>query len=195
MSNICEKIINACIAADCDAMPYNGAESMAYIGNKSQLTGNAPTEVGSPNIVTQLPLASDAKLYSILQLGKQPYEGTQTTLVEGNTSNKFTNTVQFIVPDNSPSAAKILDGLSNGKFFVIIPNEFDGSDHKGKYQVYGLKKGLVATGMERSIYGDVEGWTVTLTEENAPDSALFIVHETSGTEDTKDYLDGLLADC
>lgn len=199
--------MDGCISADCKNMPFTGMGSVAYIANKSEIEFTFAT--GNPNLVTGITMKvleegqnSDpdvvAVLYSIQQFGKTPFTGTQTSMVEGNTSNKFTETFSFVLPDNSPAAANMLDNIANGKFVVIAQNEYEGTDKKGTWQVYGLKKGLVATAMERDPYSDdTDGqWQVTLTSENVPTSAIFIQHMSSDAtpvDDTASYLEGLVS--
>lgn len=200
--NLCEKLINSCIGADCDNPIFTGIESKAYIFNKSEIASftyddNDPNLITAINMKTYQDGSDDLSYvgYTISQLGKQPYTGTNTALVEGNVSNKFTETLNFVVPDNSPAAAAILDNIANGKFVVVIANEFNGSDGKGKFQVYGAKKGLVASAIENDKYSEDTdgGWAITLTSENAPNSALFIEHKTGTDVDTAEYLDTLVS--
>lgn len=203
MANKCEKLIRSCIAADCVNPVFTGMDSMAYIFNKKDITLGDPT-TADPNVFTSITMRSYVPEgetdpvttvgYTIDQIGKQPYTGTNTALVEGNVSNKFTETLNFVVPDNSPAAAMLLDNIANGKFVVVVKNEYTGSDNKGVYQIYGAKKGLVATSMERDAYGEDTdgGWAVTLTSENTPNSAMFVYKTDLSTTET--FLDSI-TDC
>lgn len=205
MANLCEKLLAGCIGADCDNPVFAGMESKAWIFNKSEVASLTYDQT-NPNLVTEITMKthevdhSDVAYtgYTITQLGKTPFTGTNTALVEGNAANKFTETFNFVVPDNSPAAAMLLDNIANGKFVVVAQNQYDGSDHKGAFQVFGAKKGLVATAMERDAYSEDNdgGWAVTLTSENTPNSALFIEHMSSDATpvvDTESYLDSLVS--
>lgn len=194
MANLCEKLLTQCIGADCANPIYSGVESVAWIGNKSEATFTYDTTY--PNTITAITLTSGAALYPVQQLGKTPFTGTTTSLEEGNVSNKFTNNFAFVVPDNSVSAAEILDNLANGKFFAIIKNEYNGSDDTGTFQVYGAKKGLVASAIDNDKYSEDTdgGWAITLTETGTPNSALFLVYGADAAE-TQAYIDTLVADC
>lgn len=204
--NLCEKLLAGCIGADCDNPVFSGMESKAYIFNKSEIASLTYDQT-NPNVITAITMkeitpasGSDPAVmavgYTISQLGKQPFNGTNTSLTEGNTSNKFTENFAFVVPDNSPAAAMLLDNIANGKFVVVVKNEYTGSDGRGQFQVFGAKKGLVATSMERDAYSEDNdgGWAVTLTAENTPNSSMFIEHKTSADVDTEAYLDSLV-DC
>lgn len=198
MANLCEKLLAGCIGADCDNPVFAGMESKAWIFNKSEIASFTYDQT-NPNLITDITMKEisqgvNAVGYTITQLGKTPFTGTNTALVEGNAANKFTETFNFIVPDNSPAASMLLDNIANGKFVVVAKNEYTGSDSKGAFQVYGAKKGLVATAMERDAYGEDAdgGWTVTLTSENTPNSALFLYKTDAAT--TESTLDALV-DC
>ena len=206
MSNLCEKLLAGCIGADCDNPVFAGMESKAWIFNRSEIasfTYDATQPKPNLNLITDITMKThevggqDVAFtgYTITQLGKTPFTGTNTALVEGNVSNKFTETFNFVVPDNSPAAAMLLDNIANGKFVVVAQNQYDGSDHKGAFQVYGAKKGLVATAMERDAYGEDTdgGWAVTLTAENTPNSALFLEHKENNEVNTEEFLDSISA--
>lgn len=204
--NLCEKLLAGCIAADCDNPVFAGMEPKAWIFNKSEIasfTYDATSPKPNPNLITDITMKTHEVQgqdvaytgYTISQLGKQPFNGTNTSLTEGNVSNKFTETFSFVVPDNSPAAAMLLDNIANGKFVVVAQNQYDGSDHKGAFQVYGAKKGLTATAMERDAYREDNdgGWAVTLTSENAPNSALFLEHKEDNEVNTEEFLDSISA--
>lgn len=201
--NVCEKLISSCVSASCDNPIFKGIEGHAWIFNKAQVASFTYDQT-NPNLITAINMATyesggnDVAYvgYTIDNLGKTPFTGTNTTMTEGNVSNSFTETFSFVVPDNSPSAAMLLDGVVNGKFVVVVENEYDGQDHKGKFQVYGAKKGLICSAMERDSYSDDtdSGWAVTLTAEGTPNSSLFLEHKTGTDVDTKSYLESLV-DC
>lgn len=207
MANLCEKTIKACITADCNNPIFSGVDSEGFIFNKKEVELTYETDggaTGNPNVVTEIvmqPTQDDPSVtytgFRVIQLGKTPYTGTTSTLVEGNVMNKFNNEVHIIIPDNSPKAAQLIDDLKDGKFVVVLRNEYKGSDGRGEYQLYGGKKGLVATAIENDKYSEDTdgGWAVTLTEEGSPVSALFVEHKTNGTVDTKTYLESLVSNC
>lgn len=207
MANLCEKTIKACITADCNNPIFSGLDSEGFIFNKKEVELTYETDggaTGNPNVVTEIvmqPTQDDPSVtytgFRVIQLGKTPYTGTTSTLVEGNVMNKFNNEVHIIIPDNSPKAAQLIDDLKDGKFVVVLRNEYKGSDGRGEYQLYGGKKGLVATAIENDKYSEDTdgGWAVTLTEEGSPVSALFVEHKTNGTVDTKTYLESLVSNC
>lgn len=204
MSNLCQKVINTCITASCENPVFSGIEGVGYIFNKSEIA-SFDYDQTNPNVITGINMATyenegqDVSYtgFVVSQLGKTPFTGTTTSMTEGNIGNTFTETVSFVVPDNSPAAAMILDNLANGKFVFVLNNEYTGSDGRGSYQVFGAKKGLVCTAMERDAYSEDTngGWSVTLTAERTPNSALFLEHKTNSAVDTADYLKTITDDC
>lgn len=201
---LCEKKIQGCIALDCDKPIYAGMESEAYLFNKSDVTltyeqlTDPVTQVAkdNPNMITNITLAADTTGYRVEQFGKTPYSGTNTALAEGNAFNKFTQTFNFIVSDNSEKASReILDNLANGKFIAIVRNQYKGSDGRSEFQVYGANKGLAAASIDNDKYSEETdgGWAISLSEENTPVSAVYFEHKTSGTVDTLNYIQTTLA--
>lgn len=181
MANTCEKILKKCISASCENPVYSGMESTSYIFNFKHVT--ITPSVSDPNLVDDIVMEAGTTGYRIEQLGKTPFTGTNTAMVEGNIANKFDETFNFVIPDNSPLAAGILDDIANGKFVVVSENSYDGSDGKGKFQIYGAKKGLVATAITRDAYSEDNdgGWLVTLTATGEPLSSMFFFKDDIAT--------------
>lgn len=202
-TNLCEKLLDKCISVSCSDPIYEGAENLAYIFNKSDIA-SVTYDTQDPNIVTDITMrvieegqGSDPDVlatgFKITTLGKSPFNGTNTTLQEGDIMNTFTELFDFAVQDNSPLAAGILNNLANGKYVVVIENNYPGSDGKGKYQILGLKKGLTVNTMERNLYDDTYngGWHVQMQAEKTPTAALFVYK--TDLETTKSYLEGLVS--
>lgn len=207
MANLCEQIIESCISASCKQPIFEGLENEALIINKGQIAST--TEDGSK--VTGIVMKThkvegqdvDYCAYTVQQLGNRPFEGTQSELVTGTYGNKFNHTVVIAIPDNGPEVSEnIVDKLANGSFTVIVRNSyvhqtdategFVGGDNK--YQIYGLQKGLKATSIVREAWGDNSGmWIVTLVEENASKSGMFLYVTDETTTDQ--YYEGLKCDC
>lgn len=192
----CDKKISACIKADCAKPNFAGIESKAWLFNKEDVVVSfSQTDA---NVVTDITTIGTAVGYTVTQFGKQPYSGTQTTLVEGNAGNKFTNTFNFIVPDNSHTASnKVIDNLANGKFIAVIQNSFEGSDGDSAYQVYGGKKGLTASAIDNDKYSEDTdgGWSISLVEENTPISGAFLVPTLAVGSTMAEYMANIAPDC
>jgi hypothetical protein len=201
-TNLCEKLISACISADCANPLYAGVDSMGLIANYSDIA-SVTYDQTNPSIVSGITMKTDTVgsdqvarcWYTIQQLGNKPFEGSQTEFAEGTYANRVTHTIQFAIVDNGPEITEnVVDRLLNGKFCVILKNDYVHADGKNKYSVYGLSKGLKCTGLTRELWGDNESaWIVTLTEENAAKTGLF-VYATS-EQATDSMIEGLKCSC
>lgn len=201
MANLCAQVIDSCIKASCKQPIFEGVENEALILNKEEIAQITPSGSKITGIVMKQhntgteadPVLVDYCAYTVTQLGNKPFEGTQTEMVTGTYGNKFNNTVVIAVPDNGPEVSEhIIDKLANGSFVVVTRNSyvhvtdaeegFTGGDNK--YQVYGSQKGLKATSIVREAWGDNSGmWIVTLVEENASKSGLFLFVTDEATTD------------
>ena len=202
MASLCEKLINQCIGADCNKPLFSGVDGVAYIANFADIASVTYDEQNH-SIITGITMKTDTVgsdqvarcFYTVQQLGKNPFEGSQTELVEGTYSNKFTNTVQLAVADNSAEITNnVIDQMANGRFVLITVNDYRNDNSDNKYQIFGIQKGLRCTAMTREWYGDNDGaYILTLTEENVPKSGLFIYTTSESATDT--MVNGLLCSC
>lgn len=105
--------------------------------------------------------------YSLEQLGRKPFAGTNTALVVGTYASTFTHQVKLFVP-YSPDNVETIDEIANSKLVVVLDN---GTSLK---QVYGSENGLYCTECTRTVYDDESdgGWIITLEETKAKHSGL-----------------------
>ena len=199
MANLCEKTINACIAADCENPLFAGVNAEALIFNFNQID-SFTYDASNGNIVTAITMKADASsnpygAYTVQQLGNQPYNGSQTEMAEGTYGNKFNNTIQIAVVDNSPAICHdVIDNLANGKFVVMTENDYKKADGSNRFQLYGTAKGLRASSIVREFYGDNESaYVVTLVEEGNPKSGVFFYAASDAS--TAEAVEALKADC
>lgn len=185
MSNLCETLIKQAITADCENPIVRGLEPDGVIINRGDIDFASCTVTG--NVISALVLKTAKSGYPVYQMGSAPFTGTTVSLTTGTYKNKFQNQVVIAVLDNGPDVAeKIIDGLANGSFVVILRNRHKGTDGKAEYQVFGYYQGLVATAIENDKYSeDLDGgWLVTLQESNAPKSAMFFFVNSSAATET-----------
>lgn len=183
-TNLCEKLISGAITADCENQIYAGADSVAVIINSSDIEAVTYSNTNG-NIVTGITLKESCKGYQIQQLGNKPFEGSQTEMVDGTYAKKFNNTVNFAVLDNGPAICHdVVDNLANGKFVVIMTNDYRHTNADNKYQVYGIAKGLKANSITREVWGDNESaYVCSFVEEGAPKSGIFFYTTDEATTD------------
>ena len=178
MTNLCETLIAKDIAFDCDEMSVKGLEADGVIINRNDVDfSKTEFDNEAKNIITQMVLKSGKKGYEVVQMGNTPFTGTTSTLAVGTYRNTWTHEIPIAVLANDPEVCeKIIDGLANGTFILVLRNKAKGSQGKGEYQIFGFYQGLVASAGTNEKYSDETegGWLMTLQETNAPKSALFL---------------------
>lgn len=187
--NQCETLLKKDIEINCESPIVRGLEPDGIIINRSDIDfSNTVFDQTNKNIIKTLILKSGKKGYSVIQAGGSPFNGAKTDLVVGTYRNKWTNELPIAVLDNGPEVCeKVIDGLANGSFVVIVKNKHKGEDGKSEYQVYGYYQGLVASAGSNEKYSEETdgGWLITLQEVGAPKSALFYFNtdgETTATQ-------------
>lgn len=183
--SVCNYLVNKDVTVDCANPIFAGVEQVGVIINRADINFAASTV--SDNIISAIPMQVGKTGFQIQIPSKTPFTGTKTEMAAGTNMNKFTNTVSFVVLDNSPSvSADIIDKLANGEFVIILQNKYKATVPNNKYQVYGWKKGLTAATISQEKYSadTAGGWTVELTEENTSASAMFFFATDEATTDT-----------
>lgn len=173
------------IAFDCANMSEKGIEKIGYIVNYADVIKASCGRSG--NLITSLALATGAHGYKIIVPEGTPFNGTLIEAVVGTYKTKWNKTVAFVILDSGPEvSANIIDKLANGKFVIVLENVYAGADSKNKFEVYGFEQGLKLTAGSRDLYSDdVDGgWSVTLQEQNAPSSGLFLFSESEAATRT-----------
>lgn len=174
----CDFKIAKSIEFDCENLPQKGVEKIGYIVNYEDVLKASCNRAA--NIITALALANGAKGYKIIVPEGTPFNGTLIEAVVGTYRTKWNKTVQFVILNSGPDVSHdIIDKLANGKFVIVLENVFAGSDSKNKFEVYGFEQGLKLTAGTRDLNSDDTdgGWSVTLQEQNAPSSGLFLFNE------------------
>ena len=198
---VCDDILKKDISPSCDDPVVQGLEQEGVIMNRADVDF-AATLFNSTrkNVIETLAMKTGKKAYKVIVPGKVPFTGTTTALATGTYRNSFTNTLVLVILANDPDVcADIIDGLANGSYVVVLENKYKGLQKEANpgdaaFQVFGYYQGLTATTIENNKYSeDTEGgWTVTLEEQKAPKSALFL-YKTS-YEATKTAINTLTAE-
>ena len=194
MASICNYLINQCISADCEKPLYAGVGGEALIGNFEDIATVTHDQTNG-SIVNGITMKTDTCMYTVQQLGNQPFADSNTTMVEGTYGNRVQHEIHLAVVDNGPEITEnVIDKLLNGKFFCILTNDYRHENGDNKYQIYGLNKGLKCTAMERQFYGNNESaYVITLTETGAGKSGQFLYSTDEATTDT--LYETLKCDC
>lgn len=178
-NNICETAIMGDIhdSKDCGNQMFSGMEQNAVIINKSDIE-SVTTDPANHRIITSINLASGKHGFGIINARNNPYQGTSTTVEVGDYKTTFTRTVSLFVPmDGAKASDKVLDPLANGKFVVILQNQWINDEHDNEYQIYGIDKGLKVTSMTQTKYENNDYWIVEMQETGVPNSGRFLIHE------------------
>ena len=181
----CDFKIAKSIDFDCENMPAKGIEKVGYIVNYDDVLKASCNRTG--NLINALALVSGAKGYQIIVPEGTPFNGTLIEAVVGTYRTKWNKTVAFVILNSGPDVSHdIIDKLANGKFVIVLENVFAGSDSKNKFEVYGFEQGLKLTAGTRDLNSDDTdgGWSVTLQEQNAPSSGLFLFNDSEAATRT-----------
>lgn len=181
MSEACDYKLAQNIGASCDNPQVQGLKNKGYLMNYDDIDFDSVKRNDDNSLIIEdLTLLSGKKAYSAYVPGKTPYTGTKAELATGTYSNKFNKTASIVVLDSGPDVAKnIINNLANGKFVFIMENKYQGDDKKNTFEIYGFEQGLVASEITNEKYSEDTdgGWAVTLLEENAPSSGIFLFKE------------------
>lgn len=160
---LCEYNLTSNIENSCKIV--GGLKEIGYIANKGDITGAPETN----NTFNAFSFAEDKFMYKIYTPTKTPFTGSNTALEESDVVNRFTNTVSFVILENDDPTSSIINNLANGKFVVVIENEYQNEKKDNAFSVYGMERGLRATEITRDPYDDASagGWTVTMQETGA----------------------------
>ena len=193
MSGLCSTLLEKCIASDCANPLYAGVAPEALIANFDDVASVTYDQTNA-SIVNGITMKTETVndetvskcFYSVQQLGNEPFAESNTPMVEGTYGNRVQHEIHLAVVDNGPEITEgVIDRLLNGRFVVILTNDYRHANGDNKYQIYGLNKGLKCTAMERQFYGDNESaYLITLTEAGAAKSGLFFYSTDATTTDT-----------
>ncbi len=163
---------------NCTKPVSKGLRNIGYIYNYDDIDWDKVTyDETTPNIITALPMKEGKKGYKIAIPGKTPFTGTTTSMTEGTYRNNFTKSVAVVILDAGPDVShSIIDPMANGKFLVVLENQYQGTDKKNTFQVFGVEQGLSASAIESDKYADDAqgGTSVTLQETDAPTFAYYL---------------------
>lgn len=156
-NTLCDTLLSSDIIAGCGNDSQIGFNRNAWLFNKEEIMVESEGEYS-----IGFSMKENARGYKVSQIGKNPYEGTNTALVVGTYRNSYTHQVKLHIPD-SADIASVIDEISNGKFVAILDNG------AGGLRVYGWYNGLKATEITNDPTSEDTdgGWVVTLEETKA----------------------------
>lgn len=175
--DVCDFNLAQDISVQCDNPQVSGLKNTGWLVNFDEVDWDGLTKEG--NIVSKLSLLK-GRAYRCVVPGKTPFTGTNVAMAAGTYKNKFNKTAVIVVLDSGPDVcSNVIDQLANGRFVFIFENKYRGKDDKNTFEIYGLEQGLVASEISSDKYSEDTdgGWSVTLIEENAVSSGIFLFSE------------------
>lgn len=178
----CDFKIKANIDFNCENPVTKGLKPIGWIGNFEDLDlANSQKSESNSNLYTSIALKNDARLYTIYQAGKQPFNGAIKEFVTGPYRNYWNKTVPFVILENGADVTEnIIDPLTNGKYFMVLENNYQGNNGDNAFELVGVETGMSMTAGSDEKYNDEfgGGWSLTMMEETAPTSGLFLLAST-----------------
>lgn len=133
-----------------------GLKGKGYIINRDDI------QRASGNLIQ---LKSGATAYRFHQAGKQPFNGTNSTLVVGAMRSTYTHSVKAVIFDK-----QVVEMLRGGEFVIIVDRGRTGDENSNtSFEAFGFTTGMRLTEAVQDYYSEDTdaGWSVTLTEERA----------------------------
>lgn len=167
---ICEFLISQDVTVNCSSPLHEGVEPLAFIINKADIASVSQT--GST--VDDIKLKTGKQAYQIQQIGRQPFNGTNDSMEEGDLRNTINKVVAFAIMQNGPDVSdKVINGLLNGEFVIIRENKSKNDTDKNAFEVIGLDMGARCTSLTRNMYENMASYMVEMTEAGTPNAPIF----------------------
>lgn len=176
-TDVCDFRLAQDISVQCDNPQVSGLKNTGWLINYDDVDWDSLAK--EKNVVSKLSLLK-GRAYRCVVPGKTPFTGTNVAMVAGTYKNTFNKTAVIVVLDSGPDVCEnVIDQLANGKYIFIFENKYRGKDGKNTFEIYGLEQGLSASEMGNDKYSEDTdgGWSVTLLEEKAPSSGIFLFGE------------------
>lgn len=195
MSN-CDAKIAVNITYDACNPATKGLKPIGYLANFEDIDHvamNLATNLkdGYKNFYKDIKLKDGAHLVKIYQTGKTPFSGANSEAQSGTYRTTWNKSLPIVILDNGADVTQnIVDKLANGKFVAIVENAFSGDGGDNAFEIVGLETGLMLTEGNAEKYNEDYGggWSLTLQEQNAPKSGVYLLADATGTEGTAGYV-------
>ena len=152
--------INENILLNCAKRISAGANDNLYLINFDELAGFTP-DMANPNLITGIQLVSGGFIYKFQ--GQNDSVEPRSVLVETRYAKQYDHEVIFKIFDNTAPIKEQIDNLAQGRVIAIVENNFAGSDDATKFEIYGLKAGLLLRAAERIVADQETGGAYNLT--------------------------------
>lgn len=188
----CDSKLSANITHDACKPATKGMKPLGWIANFEDIDHDDTqnTRAEGTNLLTDIILYEGTKMYKIYQSGKTPFSGATSEAQVGTYRTTWNKTLPFVILKNGADVtANIIDKMANGRFVAVVENSYAGNDGDNAFEVLGLETGLTLSEGNNEKYNEDYGggWSLTMVEENAPTSGLYILK--TDVETTRALLD------
>lgn len=176
-SQLCQTVLSKGIKDSCDNPMFSGIKEGGVIINFNDIE-SVVRDANNRCIIRDIVLKAGAVAYPFINQRNNPFTGTNTAANVNELRNDFTRTVSGFVPmDGAETSKKILTPMANGRFVVILENDYVNDLGDNQYQVYGIDKGLRISTLQQTKYENNDYWIVELQEANVPDASVWFKKE------------------
>lgn len=181
---ICETELTANIKRDCTKKFSRGVEERVYFGQLSHVSAIAFSSTND-QILTNFSLTSPKKLkvYEGYEYSNVPTTGFTRT----EFGHSFPQTFRVVLFSEDPAAEAQIKALATLTDIFIV---YKRRGITGDWKVMGFETGMRLTALEHNPNDEAQKGVYILTfgADDAQDLPYTLRHETSGTPDTRDFL-------
>lgn len=169
------------VAANCAADMIAGIGDVLYFINKDDIASFTLNDTND-NIVEGITLKTESPTLRGFTLTGQRYSNEfENTLVKGRFINGWEQKIVTRIFDNDPTVKERISELENGRFVIIVKNNYANATGNSVYELLGYTVGLEMSECVRNPQdADTKGgWVCTFTtneinKENYPAKTFFI---------------------
>lgn len=136
------------LTINCDAPLAAGTRDRGIIFNFDDWNNlTIGRNVTNPQIIENIALTSG--ITGFLVQGVNGSNAPKNSMKKSKFLNGFMHTVNFKVFRLGADIKKQLEGIANGRFVMVVENNYKGSNGEAAYEVYGIDSGMVCSLLDR----------------------------------------------
>lgn len=185
----CTPTISADILNDCASKPTAGAEQVAYIFNRADIT--ATLDATNKNLVTSLAVAATKQGFKLTGFRKNLNAGSDVVVSE-TSPKKWNQFFSFFGWDVEAGEVKNLDNIDD--LVVVYESKSKGANTEGAFHMLGYDTGLYVSADTKRVNDNDGARSIELTNlagEESPVSEHIVLSTTYAA--TVTLLEGLMA--
>ena len=154
----------------CTDKVFKGFEQEILWGNRSEIDWENTTYDTATGLITEIAMVSGKTMHLVTVTALKPFSEFKITGEQKDLGILFKNEVAIKLKGLNPTNAVLVNTLSKGEFFGILPQQGVGID--AKYVAIGVESGLKATTPEFTT--EMGAWNIPFTEEMCDGAGLFV---------------------